>query len=40
MPVFATPDLSDAAPEAQAVELPLQNYGGHSHFSGQAVTIK
>ncbi|MGB1140163.1 MAG: ribonuclease E activity regulator RraA [Halioglobus sp.] len=37
---FSTPDLSDDAPEARAIELPLANYGQHTHFSGPAVTIK
>jgi regulator of ribonuclease activity A len=37
---FSTPDLSDAAPEALAIELPLANYGGRKAFSGRAVTIK
>ncbi len=40
MTSFSTPDLSDAAPEAKAIELPLRNYGGRSHFFGPAVTIK
>lgn len=40
MTSFSTPDLSDEAPEALAIELPLVNYGAHSHFSGRAVTIK
>lgn len=37
---FSTPDLSDDAPAARAIELPFLNLGRHSHFSGQAVTIK
>ena len=40
MTKISTPDLSDAAPEARAIELPLQNYGALSQFSGPAVTIK
>ncbi|MFV0277355.1 MAG: putative 4-hydroxy-4-methyl-2-oxoglutarate aldolase, partial [Parahaliea sp.] len=36
----STPDLSDVAPEALAIELPLQNYGGRRRFGGRAVTIK
>ncbi len=40
MSTFSTPDLSDAAPEAKAIELPLRNCGGASHFCGVAVTIK
>nr|WP_187276398.1 ribonuclease E activity regulator RraA [Parahaliea maris] len=38
--MLSTPDLSDAAPEALAIELPFNNYGAHKHFSGRAVTIK
>tara|TARA_R110000823_G_scaffold91174_5_gene201152 strand:+ start:512 stop:991 length:480 start_codon:yes stop_codon:yes gene_type:complete len=37
---ISTPDLSDAAPLALAVPLPLRNYGLHSCFHGRAVTIK
>ncbi len=37
---FTTPDLSDLAPQARALELPLANYGGVRRFAGQAVTIK
>lgn len=37
---FSTPDLSDQAPEARAIELPFGNYGGRRRFAGQAVTIK
>jgi len=37
---FSTPDLSDEAPEARAIELQFANYGARSHFSGPAVTIK
>jgi len=37
---FSTPDLSDDAPEARAIELQFQNFGQHSHFFGPAVTIK
>lgn len=40
MTTFSTPDLSDAAPEALAIELPFHNYGGRKCFSGAAVTIK
>ncbi|MBN7795404.1 ribonuclease E activity regulator RraA [Parahaliea mediterranea] len=40
MTTFSTPDLSDAAPEALAIELPFGNYGGRKRFSGAAVTIK
>ncbi|MEZ5573692.1 MAG: ribonuclease E activity regulator RraA [Halioglobus sp.] len=38
--MISTPDLSDAAPEARAVELPWINYGQIRQFGGQAVTIK
>ena len=37
---ISTPDLSDAAPHARAIELPLCNYGGLRQFGGPAVTIK
>jgi regulator of ribonuclease activity A len=37
---FSTPDLSDASPQARAIELPLRNYGKHRHFCGRVVTIK
>jgi regulator of ribonuclease activity A len=37
---FSTPDLSDAAPEARAIELQFGNYGSVKHFAGEAVTIK
>ena len=37
---ISTPDLSDAAPDARAIELPLINYGGVQQFGGPAVTIK
>ncbi len=37
---FSTPDLSDQAPEARAIELPLRNYGARKRFAGRAVTIK
>jgi len=40
MTTFSTPDLSDAAPEAVAIELPFISYGQHRQFGGQAVTIK
>ncbi|NQX88066.1 MAG: ribonuclease E activity regulator RraA [Halioglobus sp.] len=36
----STPDLSDAAPDARAIELPLINYGRVRQFAGRAVTIK
>ena len=38
--MISTPDLSDAAPDAGAVELPLINFGQIRQFSGRAVTIK
>lgn len=37
---FSTPDLSDEAPAARAIELPFANYGQVPRFSGPAVTIK
>ncbi len=40
MASFSTPDLSDAAPAARAIELQFINAGGRTVFSGQAVTIK
>lgn len=40
MKAFSTPDLSDAAPQARAIELAFGNYGGVKVFSGPAVTIK
>ncbi|WP_193940634.1 ribonuclease E activity regulator RraA [Parahaliea mediterranea] len=38
--MLPTPDLSDAAPEARAIELPWCNYGARRQFSGRAVTVK
>lgn len=40
MTTISTPDLSDTAPEALALELPLVNFGQVQHFGGPAVTIK
>jgi len=40
MTTISTPDLSDAAPEARALELPFINYGGVRRFGGAVVTIK
>jgi len=40
MTTISTPDLSDAAPEVGAIELPLRNFGQIRQFGGQAVTIK
>ena len=40
MTSISTPDLSDAAPEARAIELALVNYGKVRAFGGPAVTIK
>ncbi|MBM70297.1 MAG: ribonuclease activity regulator protein RraA [Haliea sp.] len=40
MQTFATPDLTDAAPDAQVIELQWRNFGAHPRFAGQAVTIK
>jgi regulator of ribonuclease activity A len=36
----STPDLSDGAPEARALELQWRDYGARAAFCGQAVTIK
>lgn len=40
MTTFSTPDLSDSAPQARAIELAFGNYGAVKVFSGPAVTIK
>ncbi|MEZ5555858.1 ribonuclease E activity regulator RraA [Haliea sp.] len=40
MQTFSTPDLTDAAPDAQVIELQWRNFGAHPRFAGQAVTIK
>ncbi len=40
MTKISTPDLSDTAPDAVALELPWINYGQQRQFGGQAVTIK
>jgi regulator of ribonuclease activity A len=40
MTMISTPDLSDASPEALAIELPFINYGQVRQFAGRAVTIK
>ena len=40
MKTFSTPDLSDSAPQARAIELTFGNYGAVKVFSGPAVTIK
>lgn len=40
MTAISTPDLSDQAPEAQAIELQFGNYGKIREFGGRAVTIK
>ena len=37
---ISTPDLSDAAPEARALELQFVNYGAIRQFGGQVVTNK
>jgi regulator of ribonuclease activity A len=36
----STPDLADGAPEARALLLPWQDFGGRREFAGTAVTIK
>ena len=40
MSTFSTPDLSDANPGAQAIELQFGNYGARRSFGGRVVTIK
>ena len=40
MSILSTPDLSDGAPEARAIELQFGNYGAIKQFSGEVVTIK
>ena len=40
MPLFSTPDLTDAAPEALVIELQFRDFGAHPCFAGRAVTIK
>lgn len=37
---ICTPDLSDEAADARALELQFGNYGRRKAFAGQAVTIK
>ena len=40
MSTLSTPDLSDAAPEAAAIELQFTSFGARRRFHGRAVTIK
>lgn len=40
MSVISTPDLTDAHPEARAIELQFANFGAIAQFCGPAVTIK
>ncbi|MDG1944818.1 MAG: ribonuclease E activity regulator RraA [Halioglobus sp.] len=40
MNTISTPDLSDEAPEAAAIELQFVNYGRNKQFGGQVVTLK
>jgi regulator of ribonuclease activity A len=40
MSELSTPDLSDGAPQARAIELQFGNFGARKHFGGQVVTIK
>ena len=40
MPAISTPDLTDEAPQARAIELQFNNYGAVKQFGGAAVTIK
>ncbi|MEM8661109.1 MAG: ribonuclease E activity regulator RraA [Pseudomonadota bacterium] len=37
---ICTPDISDAHPQAMAIELQFINFGQREQFFGQAVTIK
>ena len=37
---ISTPDLSDAFPDAQALELQFRNFGKIEQFGGRVVTIK
>ena len=37
---ISTPDLTDASPQASALDLQFYNYGGVKQFGGPAVTIK
>jgi regulator of ribonuclease activity A len=40
MNTFSTPDLTDAHPDARALELQFTSYGAVKAFGGPAVTIK
>tara|TARA_R110001599_G_scaffold65838_2_gene185883 strand:- start:129823 stop:130302 length:480 start_codon:yes stop_codon:yes gene_type:complete len=40
MTTISTPDLTDAHPDAAAIELQFTSYGSIKQFCGQAVTIK
>jgi regulator of ribonuclease activity A len=40
MSCISTPDLTDAHPEARAIELQWVNFGAVKQFGGPAVTIK
>ena len=40
MAEISTPDLTDEAPTARAIELQFGNYGAIKKFGGPAVTIK
>ena len=40
MNTISTPDLSDEAPEAVAIELQFVNFGQIKQFGGQVVTLK
>lgn len=40
MNTISTPDLSDEAPEAFAIELQFVNFGQIKQFGGQVVTLK
>ncbi len=40
MTTISTPDLTDAHPDAAAIELQFHNFGSIRQFGGPAVTIK
>ena len=40
MTTISTPDLTDAHPDASAIELQFTSFGANKQFFGQAVTIK
>lgn len=40
MEEFSTPDLCDVHHDVRVMHAQFSSYGGHSHFCGQAATIK